>query len=189
MADVLFYSKTCQHCEALFRSGLVNPAVVRLVCVDTTSVRLPPEVNRVPTLWDARARRLLVGAQIADHMGAGRAPGPQGAAQGPQGAQGAQGGGGGGGGMFAGFDMGGVGASLLGGADDLGGGDGPVFSSLQDAYGGGAQGGPRAQGQPGDRAAAAALTRGDTGGSLDVDKFQAQRDAELRSILAGQIKQ
>ena len=153
---------------------------MKLVCVDTTAVRIPPEVHSVPTLWDSARRRLVVGPQILEYLGTQATP------PGPPGSGG--GGGGGSGGILAGFDGGGMGSLINGdGGGGLGAGGGPVFASLQDAYGGGSS---QASGGEAGRAAAAELTRATSHGegALDMDKYQAQRDAELRNILSGQSK-
>ena len=66
--NVLFYSRACPHCEGLFRTGLVSPTAVRLVCVDTTGVALPPEVHSVPALWLSAQRQLLVGPEVKKYF-------------------------------------------------------------------------------------------------------------------------
>lgn len=64
----LFFSRSCPHCETLFRSGLVSPTAVRLVPVESAGGRLPPEVHSVPALWLPDERRLVLGKDVLAHF-------------------------------------------------------------------------------------------------------------------------
>ena len=159
--DVLFYSKTCRHCEALFRSGAINVALVKLVCVDGLGPgRLPKEVHSVPTLWDAKNRRLLVGPQVMSHYGSARAAGPPGASaeQAPA--------------DVVGFAASGLASGAYGDATGTT-GDAAAYSTLQDAY----------MDRP-----PVTLQSKEGASSLNLEEYQARRDADIRGILSTQTK-
>lgn len=171
--NALFYSRNCPHCAALFRTGLVSPAAVRMVCVDSTGIALPPEVHSVPALWVAHSRKVLLGPQVQQYFeSATKAKADQTAS-----------------------------ASASASADpdgcSLGDGGCGAFSSIQDgettfstsflpldhAYGGGQ--GP-ANLPPSQETRGALCREPSQGAEADLDAYKSRRDAELSDILGRQ---
>jgi len=178
--NVLFYSRSCPHCEGLFRTGMVSPTAVRLVCVDTTGVALPPEVHSVPSLWVSALRKLLVGPDVkkyftdaksresaAAHAHDAVPSDPAGCSLGDGGC-----------GAFSSIDDANVGNF----------GDSAAFLSLTTAYGNDAAG--TAGAAAGGQLPAGVETRGSfrnsQGVSVDEDAFKTRRDEELSDILMRQ---
>lgn len=176
--NVLFYSRACPHCEGLFRTGLVSPTAVRLVCVDTTGVALPPEVHSVPALWLSAQRQLLVGPEVKKYFisssSTDSAPSSELAVPSDP----------------AGCSLGDGGCGTFSSIGEEGDASHFPFLSLSSAYGEPERPQQQQQQQAAQRQLPPGIeTRGASSRSdvsVDLDAFQSKRDAELNDILSRQ---
>ena len=171
--DVLFYSRNCGHCEALFRSGLVSPTAVRMVPVEGAAGRLPPEVHSVPALWIAKTRGLVMGPDVLKHFqqaksGSGSGSDSRSRWDEPTGFMGD----GGVGGAFSPLADDDANASLMGAFV-------PISSAQEEAA---------AAGQHERKLQSVETRAKDSRGALSVDleAFKSKRDAELKDIMSRQ---